>query len=56
MLPLLILMVWLGAASQTFLPRITEVTGTILRETTLNVPFRVSAPAVSGGRELASAR
>ena len=54
-IPLLILMFWLGAGSQTFLPRIGEVTGTILKETTLNVPFRVAVPAPEG-RELASAR
>jgi NADH-quinone oxidoreductase subunit M len=41
MIPLLVMMVWLGVASQTFLPRIGEVTGSILKKTTENVPFQV---------------
>jgi hypothetical protein len=40
-IPLLVLMVWLGVGSQTFLPRIGAVTGTILEKTTENVPFQV---------------
>ena len=55
-IPLLILMVWLGVGAQTFLPRISDVTATILKESTLNVPFRVAAPSATQGRELASAR
>ena len=42
-IPLLVLMVWLGVGSQTFLPRISSVTGPILKETTVNVPFQRSA-------------
>jgi NADH-quinone oxidoreductase subunit M len=44
-IPLVIMMVWLGVGSQTFLPRIGAVTGPILKETTVNVPFQVKAPA-----------
>jgi len=55
LIPLLALMLWLGSASQTFLPRISEATSLILKETTLNVPFRVADPA-PGTKELASAR
>jgi NADH-quinone oxidoreductase subunit M len=54
-IPLLVLMVWLGVGSQTFLPRIGDVTGPILKKTTENVPFQVVAPA-SAVKELASAR
>jgi NADH-quinone oxidoreductase subunit M len=54
LIPLLALMVWLGVGSQTFLPRISSVTGPLLKETTMNVPFQVMAPAASR-KELASA-
>jgi NADH-quinone oxidoreductase subunit M len=54
-IPLLVLMVWLGVGSQTFLPRIGAVSATILKESTVNVPFQVKAP-VAAGRELASVR
>jgi len=54
-IPLLLLMVWLGVGSQTFLPRISAVTAPILKETTMNVPFQVMAPAMPP-KELASAR
>ena len=54
-IPLVVLMVWLGIGAQTFLPRISEANGLILKETTLNVPFRVAAPALEP-REIASAR
>src|SRR5439155_10137848 len=43
LIPLVILMVWLGVGSQTFLPRISSVTGPILKETTVNVPFQVKS-------------
>jgi len=54
-IPLLLLMVWLGVGSQTFLPRISAVTAPILKETTMNVPFQVMAPAMPP-KELASVR
>ncbi len=53
-LALLLMMVWLGVGSNTFLPRISAATSPILKKTTENVPFRVSTP--SGERKyLASA-
>lgn len=55
MIPLLILMVWLGVGSNTFLPRISAVTSAILKETTVNVPFQVRA-IDSTNEEVASAR
>ncbi len=55
LIPLLIMMIWLGVGSQTFLPRIGDVTGPLLKKTAENVPFRVGAPA-SAAKELASAR
>jgi NADH-quinone oxidoreductase subunit M len=54
LIPLLVLMVWLGVGSQTFLPRISSVTAPILKETTVNVPFQVKADAPF--KELASVR
>src|SRR6185369_10240271 len=58
LIPLVILMVWLGVGSQTFLPRISSVTGLILKESTVNVPFQVKSRDLSldGMKELASAR
>jgi NADH-quinone oxidoreductase subunit M len=41
MIPLVVMMVWLGVGSQTFLPRIGEVSGSILEKTKENVPFQV---------------
>jgi NADH-quinone oxidoreductase subunit M len=55
LIPLLAMMLWLGVGSQMFLPRISSATSPILRKTTENVPFQVSAPAVAR-KELASVR
>jgi len=55
LIPLVILMVWLGVGSQTFLPRISSVTDLILKESIVNVPFQVKTPNGSG-KELASVR
>jgi NADH-quinone oxidoreductase subunit M len=41
MIPLVVMMVWLGVGSQTFLPRIGVATESILKKTTENVPFQV---------------
>ena len=59
-IPLLVLMVWLGVGSQTFLPRIGAVTGPILQKTTENVPFQVRVGQVpdlpsAAGVQLATA-
>jgi NADH-quinone oxidoreductase subunit M len=57
MAPLLVMMVWMGVAAQSFLPRITEVTSVILRDTTQNIKVQVrnSVPARAGD-ERADAR
>jgi NADH-quinone oxidoreductase subunit M len=46
-LPLLVLMVWMGTATQTFLPAISTANARILEETTKNVEFHVNAPPVA---------
>jgi NADH:ubiquinone oxidoreductase subunit 4 (subunit M) len=42
--PLLILMVWMGVASNTFLPPQNAVNQKILEQTKMNVEFRVATP------------
>lgn len=39
--PLVVLMVWMGVATQTFLPPVTEATSRILDQSKMNVPLRV---------------
>ena len=51
-IPLVVLMVWMGVYSQSFLPPVSKSTARVLEQTHVNVPFRVSAPA----RETASPR
>jgi NADH-quinone oxidoreductase subunit M len=41
--PLLVMMVWMGVYSQSFLPPVSQVTAHVLEQTRINVPFRVSA-------------
>jgi NADH-quinone oxidoreductase subunit M len=41
--PLLVMMVWMGVYSQSFLPPVSQVTARVLEQTRINVPFRVSA-------------
>ncbi|MBK9167436.1 MAG: NADH-quinone oxidoreductase subunit M [Bryobacterales bacterium] len=55
LLPLVILMVWMGISAQTFLPRITASTSPILKQTTVNVPFQVQ-DATPASQEVADAR
>ncbi|MBI1789287.1 MAG: NADH-quinone oxidoreductase subunit M [Acidobacteria bacterium] len=57
-LPLLVMMVWMGVAAQTFLPRVSESTSVILKQTTVNVRFQVQAPGLRGRGlgEVANAR
>ena len=43
--PLLVLMVWMGIGTQTFLPWIGAANAKVLEQTKVNVEFRVSAPA-----------
>jgi NADH-quinone oxidoreductase subunit M len=53
--PLLILMVWMGTYTQTFLPAVSTTTQQILDQSSVNVPLRVSTPS-SHGTEVARAR
>ena len=41
--PLIVMMVWMGVYSQSFLPPVSKTTARILGETQLNVPFQVQA-------------
>ena len=43
-LPLIVMMVWMGVYSQTFLVRVGRITNGILEQTNVNVPYRVSLP------------
>ncbi len=51
--PLLVLMVWMGVAAQTFLPSISAATAKTLEQTKVNVEFKVQTPAA---HEVANAR
>jgi NADH-quinone oxidoreductase subunit M len=58
MLPMLVLMVWMGTATQTFLPPISAANARILRQTQQNVDFHVErrTPAPWGaGKEILAA-
>ena len=48
--PLIVMMVWMGVYSQTFLPSVGKTTARVLDQTRINVPFRVG---VEQGRRLA---
>ncbi len=54
MAPLLILMVWMGTFTQTFLPPITKSSAALLEQTKVNVDFQVKRQTSS--QELANAR
>ena len=41
MIPLIVMMVWMGVYSQSFLPPVSKVTARVLEQTKVNVPFRV---------------
>jgi len=47
--PLVIMMVWLGVFTQTFLPAVSATNAQILDQSKMNVPLRVSAPAHFAG-------
>jgi NADH-quinone oxidoreductase subunit M len=42
MVPLVVMMVWMGVLTQTFLPPITEANAKILSQSASNAPLRVS--------------
>ncbi|MCU1259095.1 MAG: proton-translocating NADH-quinone oxidoreductase, chain, partial [Bryobacterales bacterium] len=52
--PLVVMMVWMGVYTQTFLPAISSSTSQILDESKANVPFRVQL--LPNNRETARAR
>ena len=54
--PLIILMVWMGTYTQTFLPAVSNTTRQILDQGNANVPLRVGLPAPLAGTEVARAR
>ena len=43
-LPLVLMMVWMGTYTQSFLPPVTRTTARVLEQTQVNVPFRVGHP------------
>jgi NADH-quinone oxidoreductase subunit M len=47
MIPLVVMMVWMGVFTQTFLPSVTEANSKILDQSRINVPLRVSLPAAA---------
>jgi NADH-quinone oxidoreductase subunit M len=55
MIPLVIMMVWMGIYTQTFLPAITEANLKILDQSKSNAPLRVSLPGYRAGSAGAAA-
>ena len=52
--PLIVMMVWMGVYSQSFLPPVGKVNARVLEQTKVNVPFRVQDRASRvhrGGRQ-----
>ena len=47
--PLVVMMIWMGMYSQTFLPAVSETNAKILEQTRANAPLRVAAPSTSAG-------
>jgi NADH-quinone oxidoreductase subunit M len=48
MIPLVVMMVWMGIWTQTFLPAVTESNLKVLDQSKSNAPLRVSLPAAGG--------
>ncbi|HWB86844.1 MAG TPA: NADH-quinone oxidoreductase subunit M [Bryobacteraceae bacterium] len=46
--PLVVMMVWMGVYPQSFLPKVGQTTAHILEQTQVNVPFRVQVPSQVG--------
>jgi NADH-quinone oxidoreductase subunit M len=55
-LPLIVMMVWMGVYSQSFLPPVRRNTDRILEQTNVNVPYRVQLTTTPQGTEVARAR
>jgi len=47
--PLIVMMVWMGIYTQTFLAHVSETNAQILNQSKMNVPLRVAIPPVGGG-------
>ena len=47
-IPLIVMMVWMGVYSQSFLPPVSRTTARVLEQTQVNVPFQVRMPAHMG--------
>jgi len=54
--PLVVMMVWMGVYSQSFLPQVSKNTALVLKQTNVNVSYRVQAPAKADSVEVARAR
>ncbi|HXA49589.1 MAG TPA: proton-conducting transporter membrane subunit, partial [Candidatus Acidoferrum sp.] len=54
--PLIAMMVWMGVYSQSFLPPVSRNTALVLKQTNVNVSYRVQAPAKPNSVEVARAR
>jgi NADH-quinone oxidoreductase subunit M len=55
-IPLIAMMVWMGVYSQSFLPQVTSNTALVLKQTNVNVSYRVQAPVKPESVEVARAR
>jgi len=55
-IPLIAMMVWMGVYSQSFLPQVSRNTALVLKQTSVNVSYRVQAPAKPDSVEVARAR
>jgi NADH-quinone oxidoreductase subunit M len=57
-IPLIVMMVWMGVYPQSFLPSVGRATARVLDQTSINVPFRVEMhpPAAHTQTEVARAR
>jgi NADH:ubiquinone oxidoreductase subunit 4 (subunit M) len=47
-IPLIVMMVWMGVYSQSFLPPVGKTTARLLDQTQVNVPFRVQVRQPGG--------
>jgi len=55
LVPLVAMMVWMGVYAQSFLPPVGKNTALILKQTNVNVSYRVQAPAKPASEEVARA-
>ena len=55
-IPLIAMMVWMGVYSQSFLPQVSRNTALVLKQTSVNVSYRVQAPPKPDSVEVARAR